>query len=90
MTTEQLTKHFNYIFGSGSISNKWPETYKVSARTYGNVCQSILDYKINKLKEQNTAYPNLNIIEILVGENNGLMFKNVELILDDSIESDDD
>ncbi len=75
MTNLELLRKLNNVYGL----DKWPETFEVDAETYGNVCQSMFDYKVSILKEQNTTYP--NVIDILVGSHNGLMFKNVELIL---------
>jgi hypothetical protein len=80
MTANELRQHFNYIFG---LDAAWPLTYEVDAETYANVCQELFDFKVATLEVQGTTYP--NVIDILVGRSNGLMFKNVELILNNDI-----
>jgi len=76
MTSRELKMHLNSIYG---LDKKWPEEIVVDHETYANVCQDIFDHMVKTLEIQPTTYP--NIIEICVGKRNGLMFKNVELIL---------
>jgi hypothetical protein len=68
MTAIELRLFFNRYFGL----NQWPKTYKVDAETYGYCCQLVFD-KMNQGYNKRT---------IKVGESGGLMFKGVELILE--------
>lgn len=72
MTAPELINHLNRVFGI----NPWPKQYEVDAATYGHCCQAVFnEYKMPlRLNER-------LIISLSVGENGGLMFKNVELIL---------
>jgi len=77
MTAEELKLHFNRVFGL----NEWPKTYEVDAITYANCCQIIFNWKA-KNEEVMAVTSRFNIYTISLGnETNGLMFKNVELIL---------
>lgn len=75
MTARELAAAFGHQFGF----KDWPKKFEVDAETYGNVCQAVLD---NALEIQ---FPDTHLAEfgliIAVGPNNGIMFKNVELIL---------
>lgn len=73
MTTIELRNKFNDEFRLG----EWPRTYKVDAETYGNVAQSIFNYACGDHKFEG----NIGIY-IVLGPNRGLMFKDVELILE--------
>lgn len=66
MTADELRK----IFVHGYELDKWPETYKVDHETYANCCQAVFDAVLDG-----------NINRVSLGDNGGLMFKNVELIL---------
>ncbi|HWY35955.1 MAG TPA: hypothetical protein VNX68_15030 [Nitrosopumilaceae archaeon] len=72
MTTEELRLKLNSEFGI----NPWPETYEVDSDTYAHVCQFVFHQHIH-------AYTNgrFKQITITVGKNNGILFKNVELLL---------
>jgi hypothetical protein len=65
-TTEELRRKFNNEFRL----SKWPATYEVDSETYANVCQTIFEWA-----------GDLGLVKIAIGPNNGIMFKNVELIL---------
>jgi len=69
MTTNELRKKFNTEFEG----RNWPMTYEVDSATYGNVCQSIFDFY--KCQSHDDT------LHIKVGPNNGILFKNIELIL---------
>ncbi len=70
MTVQELANKFNNEFGL----DKWEAKYEVDAETYANVCQFIFN--------RNTKLKMNGIIDvhIVVGPNNGVLFKNVELI----------
>jgi hypothetical protein len=68
MTAQQLRDKLNREFGF--IDRPWPRSIEVDADTYANCCQAIFDY-VNE---------NLNKQVSLGVENNGLIFKNIELI----------
>lgn len=83
MTTDELRRKFNSKFGL----DEWPNSYEVDAETYANVCQSIFKYKVeygidtfpvtyNTVDGIKGHYINLGL-----GPNNGIMFKDIELIL---------
>lgn len=83
MTTEELRRKFNETFG---IDNWWPTFYEVDAETYGNVCNDIINHLINDIKLY-MEWDNLDKrVSISVGPNNGIMYKNVELILKRKVE----
>ena len=67
MTADELATYFNDTFDLG----EWPRTFVVDAETYANCCQKVFDYVNETLGAQ-----------VYLGvENNGLIFKNIELIL---------
>ena len=70
MTSNELRSAFNETYGLG----EWPKSVIVDHETYANVCQDVFNYKI---EGDNTKL----YAEIDLGPNNGIMFKNVELIL---------
>ncbi len=75
MTSNQLRDLLNKEFGI----DKWPSYYEVDADTYANVCQTLFQDGVNKAEHWNNY---CWIIPVYVGNyNNGIMFKNVELIL---------
>lgn len=78
MTAEELHSHFNRVYG---MEYQWPKTYEVDAVTYGNCCQYIFNWanEHNFIDSIGPDYKRLNIAMGKVA--NGLMFKNVELIL---------
>ena len=70
MTADELAHLFNTEFG---LHDQWPRSYKVDGDTYANVCQRIFEYAIKTGPYRE--------ITIFIGPNNGIIFKNVELIL---------
>lgn len=78
-TVEELRKYFNTEFGIG----EWPKQFEVSAELYGRCCQVIFDraQKSNIQKIFRKGLGDLGLIEVVIGEHGGIMFKNVELIL---------
>lgn len=81
MTSNELIKYFNRIFG---IDKDWPETFEVDVETYANCCQSVFNHKIDSIDDDDNItvdYKDFYSINITIGRNKGLMFKNVELIL---------
>ena len=77
MTANQLKEYFNNTFSHGLLDN-WPETFEVDAETYANCCQAVFDNKTSLDKEY---YKYGWFGRIAFGHNNGIMFRNVELIL---------
>ena len=78
MTADELRKRFNELFGL----NKWPDKYGVDAETYANCCQAVFTHSeesATELYQEDNRV--ITIARIALGPNNGLMFKNVELIL---------
>lgn len=67
MTSSELREHFHLL--------GYPSTFKVDHVTYANVCQDIFNWKI-------TNYTEDQFVEIALGPHGGIMFKNVELILE--------
>ena len=76
MTSDELAKHFD-TFDYGLLQ-KWPKTFEVDAETYANCCQAIFNNKKDYEKE---FYKDGWFARIAFGHHNGIMFKNVELIL---------
>jgi hypothetical protein len=81
MTTKELTDYFNDIFGL----NPWPKSFEVDHETYANVVQDILNHKA-KLGEcyrlgNNKVGQYLEYRIQTKPAHNGILFKDVELIL---------
>jgi hypothetical protein len=77
MTASMLIGFLNEKFGL----SEWPRTFEVDHETYANCCQAIFDWHIKNhiyILHPGVGYE-LSLLK--VGLNNGLMFKNVELIL---------
>ena len=72
MTINELRSKLN-DFGL----NEFPKTFEVDAVTYANVCQGLF----NHLEKCHFRESDLQAITVSLGPNNGIMFKNVELIL---------
>jgi hypothetical protein len=77
MTSNELRELFSDKFGT----DPWPKTYEVDAETYGNACQTIFNHRIESLTIKRIG--NEYWINVALGPNNGIMFKDVELILKD-------
>ena len=82
MTANELRALFNESYG---IDRSWPKTYEVDADTYANVCQAVFSNKISRgdaarvgNEQAGTFY---SILDLAIGLNGGILFKNVELIL---------
>lgn len=77
MTAPELISLFNRTFGI----NPWPSTFEVDADTYANCVQFIFDkaYEYPGDIVQHVHGQKIKVISL--GENNGLLFKGVELIL---------
>ena len=71
MTATELSRKFNDEFEL----NKWPTTYEVDVETYANVCQYLFE-NLTKLPIEG-----IRRVSIAVGKNNGILFKNVELVM---------
>jgi hypothetical protein len=81
-SAKELREYFNKEFG---INKEWPRTFYVNSETYADCCQEVFDWHIITQKHHRIA--NLDSepyhkIELSLGLNNGLKFKNVELLLD--------
>lgn len=74
MTVQQLIQHINSFADKSGVSTPLPQTLEVDSETYANVCQFIFN---SKVIEYNTHH----IVRIILGEHNGIKFKDVELIL---------
>lgn len=75
MKSQELAKLFGDRFGF----TDWPKTYEVDADTYANCCQTVFSWALERQFPDTSEA--LFMLKIAVGPNNGLMFKNVELIL---------
>jgi len=77
MNTNDLRKILNTLY---EVNKEYPETYPVSPETYGNVCQDLFDH-VSKIEGHISDHVNGIVrIKIALGPNNGILFKNVELI----------
>lgn len=72
MTELELRAEFNKRYGIGT---KWPKTYEVDSDTYSNVCQAMF----TTFSERVTT--SIRTAKVMLGSNNGIMWKGVELIL---------
>lgn len=78
MNAEELRHKLEDEFGL----NSWPQQYKVDAETYAKVCQSI--FSNSSIKSEGDIYDHIRGIvkvKIALGPHDGIMFKNIELIL---------
>jgi len=75
MTAQTLREYLNTEYG---LKKPWPKTLEVDAHTYACACQEIFD-TFEKETVGNVGY----LIELALGPHNGIMFKNVELILNE-------
>ncbi len=75
MTTQELRKYFNDTFGL----EDWPKSFEVDKQTYANCCQEIFNWHVEhgNMAIDTRGY---QFIRITLGPNNGILFKNVELI----------
>lgn len=73
-TLEHLRNHLNIEFG---VTKKWPNEFWVNAKVYGEACQAVFDWHIKNNLNRVLEYH--DEIELSLGKNGGLMFKNVEL-----------
>ena len=73
---DELIQYFNNAYGPGK---EWPKQFEVSPLLYANVCQATFNYLVEK--EAVISHEGINLISIAIGPNNGIMFKNVELIM---------
>src|SRR5437660_10928446 len=71
MTVEELRFKIN-----GMSLKELPETMKVDAETYGNVCQYL--FKNSQAIQMNGVL----FVDLAVGKNRGVMFKGIELLLE--------
>jgi hypothetical protein len=76
MTPTELRLHMNELYGP----QPWPKVHHVDAETYGNVCQEVFDYLIHKHAYNLEAGMGYHL-DISVGFNGGLMYRNVELVI---------
>lgn len=79
MTANELIKKFNDEFRL----NPWPKIYEVDAETYGNCIQAIIENKFgigDYYKLGNYELGLYKEFRIQCGPNNGIYFRNVELI----------
>jgi hypothetical protein len=89
MTYDQLLLKLNNEFGL----EEWPTTYEVDVETYGYACQAIF----NKIEKERIMFwdvvidgkqrPDIEVVTITIGPHNGIMLKNVELIITQTKES---
>lgn len=81
MTAEELRIKFNNDYGLG----EWPKTHEVDHETYANCCQAVFDWLVETGNAQNYPCLEQDKEAISLGPSNGLMFKNVELILNKTV-----
>jgi hypothetical protein len=85
MTAAELKHYFNTEYG---ISKQWPATFEVDHETYANVCQEVFSREFESdvyLFWDNTVNgekkSSFKFLSVAIGENKGIMFNFVELIL---------
>ncbi len=72
MTTKELSDKFNDDYGHNS---PWPKEYKIDLETYKNILLLVFNARL--------PFQVNGRVTILIGFNDGLMFKNVELLLEE-------
>jgi hypothetical protein len=77
MNSDELAAHFDNEFGL----TEWPKVYYVDAYTSASVCQAIFNWKVTEGFYAKRGTKEV-FIEVAIGPHNGIVFKNVELILD--------
>ena len=85
MTAEELRIKLS---NESIVNKKWPDHLEVDADTYANACQAIFDWAVEQDGVDVSKDFTLKRQTISFGINNGIMFKNVELILTHSQESE--
>jgi len=76
MTFNELYAKFNDEFGL----DDWPVQYEVDSDTYAHVCAEI--FKLANAMVEASDRPRINrFIHIYAGQDGGILFKGVELIL---------
>lgn len=74
-TVEEFVSYLNDTYG---FTESWPKQLEVSPATYGNICDRLIKEKMNN---SNEWYGFVWTIKLYVGNNGGVMFKDIELIL---------
>lgn len=74
MTADELREELNRKYGT--FNKEWPDHLEVDPATYAYACQSVFE---NKLAQEDRSA--VKRVTLSFGINNGIMFKNVELIL---------
>lgn len=77
MTAQELMKFINEIANTKGIDSKPPDHLDIDPITYANVCQFIFDNHREAIRYEG----GLIEISVLIGINNGIIFKGIELIL---------
>ena len=78
LTVEQFTRMLNTNYGM----KEWPKELIVDAETYANCCQAVINHADEKdLGGFETWFGFYRGVKIAIGNHNGIIFKNVELIL---------
>ena len=78
-SAKELREYFNKEYG---ITKPWPKTFHVNSECYADCCQEAFNWYAKNC-ESTISGDKWNSYRIMIGnETNGLMFKNVELILD--------
>lgn len=81
MTSNELYLSWCKQFG---MEKDWPKIYYVDSITYANCCQSVFlwGWDNRDIQERDNGQKS---IEVWLGPNKGLMFKNVELMQETSL-----
>ena len=75
MTPQELRDIFSKY---GFSDEGYPKEYEVDVETYGNVCQEVFNHHFDNVPTTIHG-EDFSVLEIIVGPNKGIMFKNVEL-----------
>lgn len=81
MTAEELRTYLNLEYGNKA----WPSRLRVSPDTYANCCQEVFNWLWSNSSDVIDYGFRGRSFRIRVGKNKGLMFKDVELILDPEV-----
>ena len=77
LTLSDFTTRLNLQYGIG----RWPKTQRVPPELFGEICVALFDLKM-KTKDFKEVGKGLYQIEILIGLNGGVMFRNLEILIE--------
>lgn len=81
LTADELAQKMNNEFTKDGINQPWPHSYEVDRDTYLNVLIRCLENPLRTDYYIDSSLQSVKLVVIPLGGNNGILFKNVELIM---------